>query len=106
MAANEGRQRLQDDTALALDLLQFAEIRKDPIDERFVGQRPEPFGGLEFWGIGREKDEMQPVWDDHLPTGMPACTIQDQDHLFVWPRTYGVRKGRQDQREEIDPHRG
>src|SRR2546429_5975020 len=69
--------------ALQLRLFQLLKGVKVAIGDAFVGQGPESLTWLQLWRIRRQKDEMEPFWDDQLRTAMPACSIQHQDNMLA-----------------------
>jgi hypothetical protein len=46
-----------------------------PIQQDGIGERPQMFGGLEFGGIGRQKEQMHMVRHMQALRAMPAGTI-------------------------------
>ena len=69
---------LEGHTPLDLSCLQLIKRLEVPIGDAFVGQRPEPFTGLEFRRIRRQEEELNALWDDHFSAGVPARLIQNE----------------------------
>jgi len=68
-------------TALDLSVFQVIEGVKRLIRHAFIGQGPEPFAGLQFGRVGRQKDQMEAIGDDQLGTALPAGAIKHQNQL-------------------------
>ncbi|MBO0904557.1 hypothetical protein, partial [Jiella sonneratiae] len=49
------------------------------IGERFVDERPEVFGGLDFWRVGRLMDETHAVWNGEIGLCVIAGPVEDED---------------------------
>jgi hypothetical protein len=96
---------LKDDTPLGLHLLQFVKGLETAIGYRFVREWPESFTRLSFRRVGREKDKMDTLWDDDLPTCMPACPIEDQDDVPLRTSVNCLRKVGESNAEGLDTHR-
>ena len=71
-------------TALHLRLFQFIKAAKVAIGDPFVGQGPEPLAGLQFGRVRRQKDEMQPLWNDELRAAVPPCSVEHKRNAFVF----------------------
>lgn len=81
----------------SLDLAQGCET---PIGNRFVGQRPQPFGWLEFGRIGRQEAQPNPRGWDELAAGVPAGIVEHQQHALAGSGPDLAGKARQDGREQ------
>src|SRR5712692_1751369 len=66
-----------------LDVFQLLDRGEMPVDQAGVGQRPEMFGGLQFWGVGWQEEQMDMLGHPEAHTRMPAGTVEHQDDLFV-----------------------
>ena len=75
-ASNDFRVSLQPATPLRLSVLQLVKGGEDPIGEWFVGERPQTFCRLQFWGVRRQKEQMQSFWKHQVATLVPACLIE------------------------------
>jgi hypothetical protein len=100
VAANEIGLLLERQTALGLDGLQGVEACEAPIGEWFIGERPEPLGGLQLRGVGGQGNEVDALWHLHRLPGMPAGPIQDQGNLLLWSRSHIPGKGGEHLTEE------
>lgn len=74
----------------------FVQRIKGYIGNALIGQRPEPLGGLEFWGIRRKKAEANTLRHDDLRTGVPAGIVDNDDDGFVRPRARVTGEGVED----------
>ncbi len=52
------------------------EGREARVDDGLVGERPQPFGGLEFGGVGRQEEEDEALGRFDLLGDVPAGTCQ------------------------------
>ncbi len=52
------------------------EGREACVDDGLVFQRPQPFGGLEFGGVGRQEEEDETLGRFDLLRDVPAVTCQ------------------------------
>src|ERR1700730_787742 len=69
---------LEPAAALGLHLFQLVQRGKDPIRQRLVGKRPEPFSGLHLRGIG---------WQEHdAGTGRTdgSFVLKKAHHFWIW----------------------
>lgn len=82
---NALRMSLKPATALGLDLFQLIKGAEDPIGKRLIGEWPQTLRGLEFWRMGWQKEQMEPFRNLKLGTLVPACLIDDQKNVLVWP---------------------
>ena len=57
---------LKHDTALDLCLFQIVEGAKGAIGDAFIGQWPQALTGLQFRGIGRQKEQMDALGHHQL----------------------------------------
>ena len=55
------------------------EGREACVDDGLVGQRPQPFGGLEFGGVGRQEEEDETLGRFDLLGRVPAGVVEHQD---------------------------
>jgi hypothetical protein len=65
------------------------------IDEHRVGQWPEMFCRLEFWGIRRQKQEVHMFRNSEAHTGMPPRSVEHQHNLFGRTGSHHSGKGRE-----------
>lgn len=72
------------------------------VGERGVGQWPEMFGGLQFGGVGRQKQQMHVVGHAQFHAGMPPGAVEDEHDLFARPCADLTRKGGQLDLKERD----
>jgi hypothetical protein len=87
--------RLESQTTLNLDGLEFIEIPEVPIGQGFIRQGLQSFSRLQLRRIRRQKDQMQAHRDLHLRTHMPARAVDDEEDLFVSSRAYSLGELRQ-----------
>lgn len=59
--ANEVGTGLEGDTAGGLGILQVVDRGEMPIGQRGVGEWPEMFSGLQFWGVGWQKQQVEVI---------------------------------------------
>ena len=76
--ADELRLVLKHHTALDLCLFQVIEAAKGAIGDAFIGQGPQAFTGLQFGGIGRQKEQMDALGHHQLLASMPPSSIEHQ----------------------------
>jgi len=91
---------LQRDTASGLDVFQFLNAGEAPVDQRRIGERPQMFRRLEFWGVGLEKQQVEVVWHTQALGAVPAGPIQDQHDLLLGSCPDVVSECRQLRREQ------
>ena len=65
-------------TALDLCLFQVIKGAKGAIGDAFIGQWPQAFTRLQFRGIGRQKEQMDPLRHYEFLAGMPPSSIKHQ----------------------------
>ena len=53
------------------------------VGDRFVGRRPEPFGGLQFGRVGRQEAELEALWHHQLLGNVPAGIVEHQDDRIL-----------------------
>lgn len=82
--ADESRLRLERDAALSLRLLELVDGGEMAVEEWRVGEPPQMLGRLQFWGVGRQKVEVDVVRHAHAQAGVPSRAVQDEDNLLVW----------------------
>lgn len=87
VAADEIGSLLKDAAALGLDCLQGRQIVEPSIGQRLVGERPEMLGRLQFWRVGRQKEQMNALRDGDLLAGVPAGTVEHQQDVFLRSRS-------------------
>lgn len=54
---------------------------KMSVFEGQIGERPQAFGGLQFWGVRRQEDQMEAFRIGQLRGGMPPRPVQNQHDL-------------------------
>ena len=86
-----------------LELLDGVEML---IDERIVGQRPEAFSGLQLWGIGWQKQQVDVLGHSQPDTGMPAGAVKEQHDLLPRARPDLASELHQLDFKERDAHTG
>ena len=96
---NALRMSLEPATALSLHLFQLVERCESPIGKWFIGERPQPFGGLQFRRMRWQKEQVQSLWQAEIMALVPACLIQNQGNLFVWPDSLFICESTQGQRK-------
>lgn len=52
------------------------------------------FTGLQFGGVGGQKQQMDVVGDAQEDAAVPSRPVEDQHNLFAWSRADRMRKGR------------
>ena len=97
---------VQDVAALDVRLFQRIKGGKMPRGNAFIGQWPKTFAGLSFRRRGRQKKQVEALWNVHVGTGMPPGLIHDQSDLLLGVRTDGMCKLRQCQIHHLDGDRG
>jgi hypothetical protein len=83
---------LEGSTARQLRLFELLNTVEMAVDEGRIGERPQMFSGLQFWRVGREKQEVDVVRHAQTLRAMPAGAIQDEDDLLAGTRTHGLGK--------------
>ena len=61
----------------------FSRAGKLGVDDGLVGQRPQPFGGLELGGVGRQEEEDDTLGRFDLLGDVPAGVVEHQDDDLV-----------------------
>ncbi len=61
-----------------------------------VGERPKPFGGLQFWSVGGQGDGLDPWGLSLLGRDMETGAVLDHEHVMVGARADTVGKRRHD----------
>jgi hypothetical protein len=84
---------LQGDAASGLRILQLLDIAEMAIGEGRVGEGPQVLGGLEFGGVGRQKEQMDMLRHAQPHAGMPAGAVEHEDDLLGRTGTDGTSKG-------------
>ncbi|HET9320116.1 MAG TPA: hypothetical protein VFO27_10075 [Bryobacteraceae bacterium] len=51
------------------------------IDQDGIGEGPQMLGGLEFWGVRRQKQQVEVVWHAQSLGAVPAGPIQHKHEL-------------------------
>jgi hypothetical protein len=95
MGTNNLRLLLEHHTALRLGGFQVIKRLKGPIGDGLVGQGPQALAGLQFWGIGWQKEQVQSFRHDQLLAGVPPGTIQHQEDMLGWTSSDRLGKVRQ-----------
>ena|GEM_PF-4200298 len=76
------------------------------IGQDFIGDLPQPLGGLQLRGLRWLKEQMDTVRHHHAVPGMPSRLIQHQDQVLVRPHAEKLRAFAQRLAEHLDRHRG
>jgi hypothetical protein len=76
--------RLQRDTAGSLHVLQLLDAGEMAIHQDRIGQLPQMFHGLQFRGVGWEKQQMDVVGHAQALGTVPSGSIQDEHNLLAW----------------------
>jgi hypothetical protein len=69
---------LKHHTTLDLCLFQVIEGPKGAIGDAFIGKFPQALTGLQFRGIGRQEEQMDPLGHHQFLAGMPPSSIEHQ----------------------------
>lgn len=77
-------------TTFGLNLNQCCEVGKMLVDQRFICQRPQALGWLQFRRIGRQSLAMQPFGHHYFVASVPASIVLNQENLHrqlaaLWP---------------------
>ena len=64
--------------SFADDLVEFIDCRDMFIDDRFLDERPQRFGWLQFGRVGRQEDQSQAVWDMEPRFAMPTGVVENE----------------------------
>ena len=59
--ANEVGTRLEGDAASGLGIFQIVNGSEVTVGQRGVGEWPEMFSGLQFWGVGWQKQQVEVI---------------------------------------------
>lgn len=68
-------------------VLELVDGGEDASGERVVGERPEPFGGLQFGTVGGQEDEMHADGDREIRRRMPAGLVEHEHDRLAGSRT-------------------
>jgi hypothetical protein len=74
---------LEPTTALGLHLLQFVKRGKGPMSERFMGERAQALGWLQFRRMRGQKEEVQSFRKAESTALVPARLIQNQGSVCL-----------------------
>jgi hypothetical protein len=77
----------------SLRLFERLDALKMAVDQRCVRQRPQMLSGLQFWGVGRQEEQVHMVRHAQALGGVPAGAVEDQDNLLGGTRPRLARKG-------------
>ena len=83
--------------ALDQDRLQRVEVGESAIDDRFVDQRPEPFGRWKLGGGGGQEDQVAALRQTEVAGDMPPGAINDDDGAVGNINALVAGEGRQGQ---------
>ncbi len=64
--------------SLADDVVEFVDGRDMFVDDGLVDQRPQCFGWLQFWRVGRQEDQAHAVGDMEARFAMPAGVVENE----------------------------
>ena len=70
---------VQGAASLCDDGIEFVDCFEVPVDEGLIEERPQAFGGLQFWTVGRQKDEPDSVGDGQIFWSVPAGIVDDEE---------------------------
>lgn len=70
---------------------------KTAVDERKIGERPQPFSGLEFRTVGRQDDDFYSWWLSLRRRDREASPILDKQYVMRWPGEHTGGEGLHDQ---------
>ena len=77
-------------TALTEFIQEVVERRNDAVGNGFIDEDPQPFRRLQFGGIGRQEDQMEPLRQQHLRTAVPARPIDHEYDVLVTSQSLGT----------------
>ena len=80
--ADEVRASLYHGAMGKLSVLQVLDAGEPPVDQAGVGQRPEMLSGLQLRGLRRQKEQMNVLGHPQVHIGVPAGSVEHEDHLF------------------------
>ena len=80
------------------------EIGDGLVGDRLVDQRPEPFGGLQLRGVGRQEDEFDPLRQDEVGARVPASLIEHEHGPVRGVDAFIPRELGQGEREGVGAH--
>ena len=105
MSLDDLGMRLQPAASLGLDCFQLIQRDENSIGQRLVRKWPEPFSGLDLWGIRGQERQMDALRDPEVSAAVPARPIHDQQDLFSWSCSHLLGKGGQGAGEHLDADR-
>jgi hypothetical protein len=86
--------------SLADDVVEFVDGRDMFVDDGLVDQRPQRFGWLQFWRVGRQEDQPHAVWDMEPRFAMPAGVVENEHDGSASAGGGLARKGFEQRRKE------
>jgi hypothetical protein len=90
---------LEPTAALGLDLFKLVERAEDPIGERLIGERPQTFGWLQLRRMRWQKEQMQSFGNHKITAFVPACLIENEKDVLVWPSPLLLDEGSKSKRK-------
>ena len=78
---------LEGSAACQLRLFELLNAFEMAVDQQRIGERPQMFSGMEFWGIGWQEEQVDVVRHAQALRAMPAGAIQQEYDLLAVTRT-------------------
>jgi len=75
----------EDTATLGENLIEFLQGVEIFIDDGFVRQRPQAFGGLDLWRVRGQEHQFNALWNLQIPGDMPARAVEHQNDALVGP---------------------
>ena len=73
---------LQHNAALDLRLFKLIQGSECLIGNTFIRERPQALAGLEFWGVGRQVEQVDALRHHEFAAALPTRLIKDQQHAL------------------------
>jgi hypothetical protein len=73
----------EDTATLGKNLIEFLQGLEVFIDDGFVRQRPQAFGGLKLWRIRRQEHQFNALRNPQILGDVPARAVEHQDDVLV-----------------------
>ena len=86
--------------AIGDDGLEGFEVGDVFVDDGFVDDLPEMFGGLKLGGVGRKEQQSDSVGDHEVALAMPTGVVEDEDDDSVFAGAGFIGEGAQQRLEE------
>jgi len=77
-----------------------------PVDQWFIGQRPQVFGRLQLGRRGRQEEQVESFRYGEGLAGMPSGAVEHQHNLLVFVSSHGLSELLQGQGKDFGIHGG